>query len=176
MTKLAICKDFLRHGSCAAGEEACNLSHDPNPHRSPACIHFLNGNCTNPDCRYAHVHVNPSAPVCREFATIGYCEKGADCAERHVIECPDYANTGVCRDKKCRLPHVDRAGNLRKAAAARKAANNSDDNESSDLSSDEDDFEEIDSDDYDSGEDIVMTGSGDNGHELSQQQDFISFA
>lgn len=172
--KLAICKDFLRHGKCAAGEEACNLSHDPTPNRVPACTHFLRGNCTNPDCRYAHIHTSPTAPVCRAFATIGYCEKGAECAERHVNECPDYANTGVCRNKKCRLPHVDTAGNLRKAAALK--AGKAEEDQSSDLSSEEEDYEGIDSDDVDSDgmEDIVM--GHDDGHELSQQQDFVSFA
>ena len=176
INKLAICQDFLRHGSCDAGEEACNLSHDPTPNRVPACIHFLRGKCTKEDCRYAHVNVNASAPVCRDFATLGYCSKGVSCTERHVSECPDYSNTGTCRNKKCRLPHVDRAGNLRKAAVM-KANKGSDDNESSDLSSDEEDYQEIDSDDVDSEaeQDIVMTGV-DRGHELDQQQDFISFS
>ena len=176
--KLAICKEFLRHGTCAAGEEACNLSHDPSPNRVPACTHFLRGNCTKSDCRYAHVHVNLSAAVCRDFALLGYCDKGATCTDRHVTECPDYANTGTCRNSRCRLPHIDRAGNLRKAAAL-KANKESDGNESPDLSSDEEDYQEIDSDDVDSDdldEDIDMIESGDGGHELSQQQDFIAFS
>ncbi|KAL2352330.1 CCCH zinc finger protein [Cryomyces antarcticus] len=172
--KVAICKDFLQSGTCQAGDN-CDLSHDPTPERVPACLHFLRGKCTNPDCRYAHVRVNPGAPVCRAFATLGYCQKGADCTERHVNECPDYANTGICRKSKCRLPHVDRAGTLRKAAAAK--ANSSPEAESSDISSDEEDHEEIDSDDVDSDgldEDSFMQGVDDS-HELSQQQDFIRF-
>jgi hypothetical protein len=113
-SKVAICKDFLMTGNCSRHD--CQLSHDPTPNRSPACIHFSRGNCTNPTCRYAHVKIDPTANVCREFAILGYCEKGADCADRHVTECPDYANTGTCSNKKCRLPHVDRAGQLRKIA------------------------------------------------------------
>jgi len=175
INKLAICKDYLRHGECAAGEEACNLSHDPIPNRVPTCTHFIRGNCTKSDCRYAHLHVSPSAPVCRDFATLGYCEKGGHCTERHVTECPDYTNTGTCRNAKCRLPHIDTATNMRRAAAV-KAQKGSDDNDS-DVSSEEEDHEEIDSDDADSDyldEDIIMAGDG-NGRELGQQQDFISF-
>ncbi|OMP87319.1 Zinc finger CCCH domain-containing protein, partial [Diplodia seriata] len=172
--KVAICKDYLLRGNCALGD-GCDLSHDPTPNRVPACVHFMRGNCTNDDCHYAHIRVNPTASVCRAFGTLGYCEKGSDCAERHVFECPDYANHAVCRNPKCRLPHVDRAGQIRKAAAAQTA---SAELGSPDLSSD-DEYDEIDSDDVDSDdgieEDIVMQGSGDNGQELSRQQDFVGF-
>ncbi|PNS18591.1 hypothetical protein CAC42_5130 [Sphaceloma murrayae] len=170
--KVAICKDFLRQRECAAGKE-CNLSHDLTPNRVPTCLHFLRNNCTKPDCPYSHASVDASAPVCKDFARLGYCEKGATCTDRHVSECPDYTNTGVCRNKKCRLPHIDRAATLRKAAAAK----SEDDEMSFDVSSEEEDYEEIDSDDADSDEieeDMVMAGAG-SGHELSQQQDFISF-
>ena len=47
----------------------------------------------------------------------------------------------------------------------------------SDLSSDEEEFQEIDSDDADSDdldEDVRMSDSGAQGREMSQQQDFIS--
>lgn len=178
--KLAICKDYLRSGECPAGD-ACDLSHDPTPHRVPMCMYFLRGECTNEHCRYAHVRhdINPAAPVCRAFVTLGYCDKGAQCTERHVIECPDYANTGRCRkpEGECRLPHVDRAGVLRKAAA-KKARKGSD--EDSDLSSDEGNYDEIDQDDVDSDglddEDVAMGGSDDDSHQLTQQQDFIAFS
>ncbi|KAF2146726.1 uncharacterized protein K452DRAFT_262792 [Aplosporella prunicola CBS 121167] len=173
--KVAICKDYLLKGKCPLGA-ACDLSHDSTANRVPACLHFLRGNCTNDNCRYAHVRVNPSASVCRAFAAYGYCEKGAECAERHVFECPDYANHAVCRNKRCRLPHVDRAGQIRKATAAQASTAEEEDG-SPDLSSDED-YDEIDSDDVDSdglGEDVIMQGSDDHGHELSQQKDFIGF-
>ena len=53
------------------------------------------------------------ASICRNFAVLGYCSAGDSCAERHVFECPDYASTGTCRRPDCRLPHVDRAGQIR---------------------------------------------------------------
>ncbi|KAJ5999981.1 hypothetical protein N7481_000390 [Penicillium waksmanii] len=176
-SKVAICKDFLQTGECPAGN-SCDLSHEPSPHRSPFCMHFLRGRCSNPSCRYAHIRVTPGAPVCRAFATLGYCEKGAECAERHVHECPDYANSGVCHKKRCKLPHVDRAGQIRKAAAA-KAEQNADRDrmdEDSDPSSEEEDYDAIDSDDVDSDEfddePEELLGGVDSG-ETSNQQDFI---
>lgn len=113
--KVAVCKEFLSKGTCHLGT-SCNLSHEPNPHRTPACIHFLRGNCTNSQCRYAHVNVSPNAPICPAFANVGYCEKGASCSQRHEFECPEYASKGSCGNSRCRLPHIDRAGQLRKAA------------------------------------------------------------
>lgn len=96
-------------------------------------------------------------------------------------ECPDYANTGSCRNADCRLPHVDSVANKRRAEATKTAGRQGSPgaNDSSDLSSEEEDYQEIDSDDVDSDdmdeEDVVMTGDGEQSHELSQQQDFISF-
>ncbi|KAJ5114453.1 hypothetical protein NUU61_000212 [Penicillium alfredii] len=176
-SKVAMCKEFLQTGQCSAGT-SCDLSHDPSPHRSPTCMHFLRGRCSNPECRYAHIRVTPGAPVCRAFATLGYCEKGSMCEEKHVHECPDYANSGVCHKKRCKLPHVDRAGQIRKAAAA--AANKADQadrEDDSDPSSEEEDYDEIDSDDVDSDEfddPEELIGGVDSG-EMSQQQDFIGF-
>ncbi len=123
--------------------------------------------------------MNPSAPVCKNFATLGYCGNGVDCSNRHINECPDYANTGTCRKRKCDLPHVDRAGQIRKHAA--KSADAVDSVETtvandSDLSSDEDEYadtdgEDIDSDDLD---DEFIDGVNDTGHqELAQQDDFV---
>ncbi|KAJ5641420.1 hypothetical protein N7490_005420 [Penicillium lividum] len=174
-TKVAICKDFLQTGTCSAGT-SCDLSHEPSPHRSPACVHFMKGRCSNDNCRYGHIRTTPGAPVCRGFATLGYCEKGALCEERHVHECPDYANSGVCHKKRCQLPHVDRAGQIRKAAAAAasKAEAGEDD---SDQSSEEEDYDAIDSDDVDSDEfddapeELIAGEDG----EMLQQQDFIRF-
>ncbi|KAJ6134565.1 hypothetical protein N7523_000887 [Penicillium sp. IBT 18751x] len=169
--KVAICKDFLQTGQCSAGE-SCDLSHEPSPHRSPTCMHFLRGRCANPECRYAHIRTTPGAPVCRPFATLGYCEAGENCPDRHVHECPDYANTGACHKKRCTLPHVDRAGQIRKAAAAAAKTDRSDE---SDPSSEEEDYDAIDSDDVDSDEfDEELIGGEDSG-EMSRQQDFIHF-
>ena len=144
----------------------------------PACLHFLRGNCSNPDCRYAHVRVNPSASVCRSFATLGYCERGANCTERHVFECPDYANAGVCNNKKCRLPHVDRAGQIRKIAAhatveSKEPQNGSMEDHDSDVSSE---GEEIDSDDIDSeglAEELLDGAEQPDNIAVSTQQDYI---
>ncbi|RAH65575.1 CCCH zinc finger protein [Aspergillus aculeatinus CBS 121060] len=173
--KVAICKDFLQTGKCNSGM-SCDLSHEPSPHRSPACVHFLRGRCANPECRYAHVRVTPGAPVCRDFAILGYCEKGAECDQRHVHECPDYANTGVCHKKNCRLPHVDRAGQIRKNAATKTEGD--DDDEESDASSDDEEYDAIDSDDVDSDdldgdEPELVAAAGDDIGDLARQQDFV---
>ncbi len=183
-SKVAICKDFLKTGLCPAGN-ACDLSHDPTPERVPACLHFLRGKCSNPACRYAHIRVNPGAPVCQNFATLGYCEHGADCQDRHVYECPDYANTGACHNKKCRLPHVDRAGQIRKIVANKLGDSDGsryrdgEQDNSSDISSEEEDgYDAIDSEDVDSDglEDEPMhIPIGADTHEISQQQDFVHF-
>ena len=52
--------------------------------------------------------------VCRDFAVLGYCEKGLDCDKQHVRECPDFAEKGECTTKGCKLPHVIRANRNRK--------------------------------------------------------------
>ncbi|KAJ6086712.1 hypothetical protein N7467_005626 [Penicillium canescens] len=171
--KVAICKDFLQTGQCGAGT-SCDLSHEPSPHRSPTCMHFLRGRCANPDCRYAHIRVTPGAPVCRAFATLGFCDKGSACEEKHVHECPDYANNGACNKKRCQLPHVDRAGQIRKAAAAAASKANLGEDDS-DPSSEEEEYDAIDSDDVDSDafDDTVIEGV-DSG-ETAGQQDFIRF-
>ena len=115
--KVAICPAYMATGTCPAGSN-CDLSHHVTAERVPACVHFQHGRCSKADCRYAHVLVSPgNGDICRRFAINGYCEKGAQCGERHVFECPDYASTGTCSRKKCRLRHVDRAGQIRKHVA-----------------------------------------------------------
>jgi hypothetical protein len=156
-------------GSCDAGD-ACDLSHDLAAERTPVCLHFTKGNCSNANCRYIHVRVSPSAPVCRAFGIYGYCEKGATCADRHVHECPDFSNTGVCNTKGCKLPHRLKASVIRKNAAKADA-----DEGSSDLSSD-DEGDEIDSDDVDS--DAIeeeFFGEGEKDEDIPMQQDFVHF-
>jgi hypothetical protein len=94
------------------------------------------------------------------------------CEERHVHECPDYANSGVCKKKHCRLPHVDRAGQIRKNAAPKEDGA---DDEESDASSEEEEYDEIGSDDVDSdylSDDGELIAGAETG-EVSQQQDFI---
>lgn len=117
---------------------------------------------------------------------LGYCGKGINCLERHIHECPDYANTGNCRNTKCALPHVDRAGQIRKHAAAASTANNrvvidrewkDEDEDDDDVVSDEE--EDTNSDDMDSDgvEEILGADASDDAasHALSQQQDFVGF-
>ena len=172
---VSACTDFLKSGNCPAGG-ACDLSHNLTPERTPACLHFLKGKCTNDPCRYIHVHVNPSAPVCKDFATLGYCRKGITCEHRHVHECPEYANVGICRKKKCHLPHVDRAGQLRKQAA--QLNNVSSEDEDNDIFSDEAMSEAGDSDDVDSDgleeEPILLTGDLEPS-QISTNEDFVGF-
>ncbi|EMC93583.1 hypothetical protein BAUCODRAFT_133464 [Baudoinia panamericana UAMH 10762] len=175
--KVAICKDFLKAGTCALGD-SCDMSHEMTYHRVPACQYFLRGNCTNDACRYPHVFVSPAAPVCRAFATLGFCVKGPDCDKRHVHECPDYANNGFCANRengKCLLPHPDRASILRKAAERQaKISVDAESDISSEAGGDHDngEMQDVDSD----AEDVFMTGSDENSHELTQQQDFVSLA
>jgi hypothetical protein len=174
--KVAICKDFLQHGDCPNGDH-CDLSHDPIPERTPTCLHFARDSCTKPDCRYAHVKVSPAAPVCRDFGFYGYCQRGAGCADRHAFECPDFSNTGVCKNKGCKLPHRERASVLRRGGATsggRDLFNGVDDEEMEDLTSDDDDGESIDEDDVDSDEVDEFIGPDENGDlDFAEQKDFI---
>ncbi|KAF9269176.1 hypothetical protein L218DRAFT_916849 [Marasmius fiardii PR-910] len=113
-SKIAICWNFLQD-NCPNSADTCNLSHDPTPERTPLCLHFLNkGRCTRQNCHFPHVNVGQRHGVCRDFAVLGYCEKGLDCDQQHVRECPDFAEKGICSTKGCKLPHVIRANRNRK--------------------------------------------------------------
>ncbi|KIM97628.1 hypothetical protein OIDMADRAFT_182012 [Oidiodendron maius Zn] len=161
-SKVAACREFLLKGSCPSGD-SCDLSHDLIPERTPACLHFVKGNCANPNCRYAHVRVSPSAPVCRAFGLYGYCEKGASCDQRHANECPDFSNTGTCTTKGCKLPHRHKASVMRTNALHVE-------DESSDISSDDDDDDEIGSDDVDSDDFEEFIGDDE---PIPMQEDFV---
>ncbi|TCD71859.1 hypothetical protein EIP91_003202 [Steccherinum ochraceum] len=114
-SKIAICWPFLQ-GSCPNTAETCNLSHDPTPNRTPLCVHFANnGRCTRQNCPFPHVRVGQRQGVCRDFAVLGYCDKGLDCDKQHVRECPDFAENGACTTVGCKLPHVIRANRNRAA-------------------------------------------------------------
>jgi len=79
----------------------------------------------------------------------------------------------LCRNQKCRLPHVDRAGALRKAAAAQQEGGDTEMENASDISSD-DEYAMYDEDDIDSEEEFLgMPTSA--SHELSQQGDYVKF-
>ena len=167
--KVAMCRAYLRNGNCSSGKY-CDLSHDPTYHRVPACTHFFQGACTNDSCRFPHIRVSPGAPVCRPFATLGYCADGPKCDKRHIFECPDYANTGKCpKFGKCPLPHVLRA------STERAAAQTISDEEGSEVEAEDGMHghpDDVDSDDL--LEDLVMIGTDDDqGRDLAQNQDFI---
>ncbi|KAI8644799.1 hypothetical protein BD408DRAFT_441556 [Parasitella parasitica] len=115
----AICPRFLQN-RCKKAPSECRLSHTPNSHIMPHCVHFQKGHCTNDPCMYTHVLVSKDAPVCRAFAMEGYCPKGLRCDEKHIHVCPEFAETGKCSNANCRLPHVARrtANNRQEKQAA----------------------------------------------------------
>ncbi|KAI0047136.1 hypothetical protein FA95DRAFT_1559383 [Auriscalpium vulgare] len=116
--KIAVCWPFLQ-GTCPHSADTCALSHDATPNRTPLCVHFANhGRCTRVNCPFPHVNVGQRSGVCRDFAVLGYCERGLDCDKQHVRECPDFAEKGECPNKKCKLPHVIRANRRRPPVAA----------------------------------------------------------
>ncbi|CZR54173.1 related to YTH1 Protein of the 3` processing complex [Phialocephala subalpina] len=172
-SKVAVCKEFLHKGSCPSGD-ACDLSHELTPQRTPACLHFTKGNCSNPNCRYVHVRVSPTALVCRDFGTYGYCEKGTDCTERHVNECPDFSNTGTCPTKGCKLLHRHKASVMRTNILRSELSG---EDENSDISSDEE-GEEIDDDDVDSDdlEEFFGDYDGDIDSDIPMQQDYVQLS
>ena len=167
VSKVSLCRQLLSKGTCPEGD-SCDLSHEVTEERTPLCLHFAKGKCINPSCPYVHAQHSQSDPVCRAFGIYGYCDKGAQCPERHVYECPDFSNTGVCKIKGCKRPHIERASVLRRAG------NRSSPEEMDDISSDDDfaaDSDDIDSDGVEEfiGKDEVEDAR------FSEQTDFISF-
>jgi hypothetical protein len=156
-----MCKTFFRNGSCAEGDN-CDLSHKPTYNRVPACTHFLNGNCTNDACRYAHVSPSPGTLICRPFAMLGYCDKGVGCDKRHIFECPDFAETGDCTNKKCKLQHILHAHVERQKERA---------DEDSEVEENNNEVDDIESDDLD--EKVAVSGGF---NEIAQNKDFVSFS
>lgn len=142
------------------------MSHELTAERVPHCHHFQKGVCTKEDCPYVHVRVSPTALVCQNFPVYGYCEKGVNCTEKHIIECPDFSNTGSCTDRRCKLPHKYKAHHLRNNADSKQ--------EDSDISSDEDedpiDSDEVDSDDM---EEYFASADGPEDMDFAEQKDFI---
>ncbi|KAI1403420.1 hypothetical protein F4819DRAFT_451415 [Hypoxylon fuscum] len=169
-SKTAICRDYLLKGKCVQGED-CDLSHDISEERTPLCVHFAKGSCHNPTCSYVHAEHAPTDPVCRSFGIYGYCEKGAQCPNRHVFECPDFSNMGACKIKNCKRPHVERASVLRKAT------NRMSSEEMEDVSTDDEDAA-ADSDDVDSDEVEEFVKKDDDldfVQDFAQQKDYIEF-
>ncbi|TIC04480.1 hypothetical protein E3Q17_00349 [Wallemia mellicola] len=106
-SKTAICPHFLRK-KCRNSDSSCPLSHTPSPNNMPNCSHFEspNGCRAGDECLFTHVHLSKDASVCRDFAVLGFCDKGLDCDSKHVRECPDYAENGECKNPSCNLPHI----------------------------------------------------------------------
>ena len=44
---------------------------------------LVQGMCTNEQCPYAHVNVDPVAPICQDFVR-GHCPRGTACPRRHM--------------------------------------------------------------------------------------------
>ena len=175
-SKVAICSEFLKSGRCAR-DQHCDLSHELTYERVPACVHFLRGFCSKESCRYPHVRANPAAAVCRAFSNLGFCSRGISCNERHVFECPDYSNKGNCPNPICRLPHVDRAGQLRHHDADETSCERSDGGIDGDKSNTKEEIAEIHSDvDSEDLNDTLMFDSGDpEDQPLAGQHDFVHF-
>ncbi|KAL0045522.1 hypothetical protein WJX82_008974 [Trebouxia sp. C0006] len=55
----------------------------PCPDVMPVCTFYLQGLCTTEECPYAHVKVDPNAPVCQEFVS-GHCPRGVSCTKKHL--------------------------------------------------------------------------------------------
>ena len=158
--KVALCKDILKGGACPQGD-ACDLSHKMTPERVPNCLHFAKGNCAKAVCPFTHSKASPSAPVCQDFGFLGYCNKGADCTERHVFECPNFSNTGKCNIRGCKLLHRERASMLRDQTR---------DDQMEDVSSDDD---AADSDDVDSDDVAEFIEADSDASDIESHQDFI---
>lgn len=112
-SKIAVCTKFL-NGLCS--NLNCKLTHKVIPERMPDCSYFLLGLCSNDKCPYRHVNVNPKASICEGFLK-GYCADGDECRRKHSCVCPDYEANGVCYlGSKCKLHHPKRRkeGNKRK--------------------------------------------------------------
>lgn len=104
--KRALCPGALKPTGCT--NVRCALSHTPNAHAAPHCVHYLRTReCRNGDaCPYTHAALAPDAPLCEPFARIGWCDAGAACAARHARECPEFAARGACANPACRLAHL----------------------------------------------------------------------
>lgn len=113
-SKIALCPKVLRPSGCTLPKGTCPLSHTPRAERVPHCVHYLRTRkCRNGDeCLYTHsdkLHDGMATRICRDFSEYGWCDRGAECEQRHTYECPDFAEKGKCDRKGCKLVHVIRA-------------------------------------------------------------------
>ncbi|KAG2665874.1 hypothetical protein I3760_15G029300 [Carya illinoinensis] len=120
-SKIAVCTKFL-NGLCS--NPNCKLTHKVIPERMPDCSFFLQGLCNNRSCPYRHVNVNPKASTCEGFLK-GYCADGNECRKKHSYVCPVFEATGTCPEgSKCKLHHPKNRskGKKRKRVGAQKNA------------------------------------------------------
>ncbi|KAK9023617.1 hypothetical protein V6N11_003829 [Hibiscus sabdariffa] len=110
-SKISVCTKFL-NGLCS--NPNCKLTHKVIPERMPDCSYFLQGLCTNENCPYRHVHVNPKASTCEGFLR-GYCADGNECRKKHSYVCPNFEATGSCPlGSKCKLHHPKNRSKVKK--------------------------------------------------------------
>ncbi|KAK1432654.1 hypothetical protein QVD17_09552 [Tagetes erecta] len=101
-SKIAVCTKFL-NGLCS--NPNCKLTHKVIPERMQDCSYFLQGLCSNKHCPYRHVNVNSAAPICEGFLK-GYCADGNECRKKHSYACPEFEASGACsQGTKCKLHH-----------------------------------------------------------------------
>ncbi|XP_029152706.1 zinc finger CCCH domain-containing protein 7 isoform X3 [Arachis hypogaea] len=115
-SKVVVCTKFL-NGLCSNGN--CKLTHKVIPERMPDCSYFLQGLCTNRSCPYRHVNVNPKASICGEFLR-GYCADGNECRKKHSYVCPTFEAMGNCEEgTKCKLHHPKKLSKEKKRKRSR---------------------------------------------------------
>ncbi|KAL3845488.1 hypothetical protein ACJIZ3_002891 [Penstemon smallii] len=101
-SKIVVCSKFL-NGSCS--DPDCKLTHKVIPERMQDCSYFLKGSCCKENCPYRHVIVNPDSSVCESFLR-GYCAAGNECPKKHTYVCPAFEATGICAEAStCKLHH-----------------------------------------------------------------------
>ncbi|KAG8378217.1 hypothetical protein BUALT_Bualt08G0114800 [Buddleja alternifolia] len=101
-SKIVVCTKFL-NGSCS--DVNCKLTHKVIPERMQDCSYFLKGSCSNENCPYRHVNVDPDSSVCESFLR-GYCAAGNECRKKHTYVCPAFEATGTCpQASTCKLHH-----------------------------------------------------------------------
>ncbi|USP77139.1 transcription initiation factor tfiid subunit 7 [Curvularia clavata] len=168
--KQAVCKRWFYKDTCQMGK-LCFLSHVATPRNTPTCTYFMAGRCSNNDCRFAHVRVDPAALNCKKFGRLGYCEKGDTCTELHAHECPYYANQGFCyHGDNCRMGHYHRASRMKASRFPSPA---------SPLASNTSDRSNTPEDDMDVAgvnleQNMPKTDAHQQAHQFTQQADFVS--
>ncbi|XP_075512377.1 zinc finger CCCH domain-containing protein 7-like [Primulina tabacum] len=101
-SKIVVCTKFL-NGSCTDCD--CKLTHKVIPEKMPDCSYFLKGSRSNENCPYRHVNVNPESSICKRFLR-GYCADGNECRTKHTYVRPAFESTGICpQSSMCKLHH-----------------------------------------------------------------------